>query len=304
MERTVADTIRELTRRHIAETNGLVMGQCLTAVGWVQNTVPPQTEGLIEFPMTDVAGAGFAVGAALTGRRPVFILRFQSFLWLNASPLVNYAAKSLEMFGRPCPLLVRAIAAEGGGTGPVHSHAYHSMIMHMPGMPVCCPMTPLEYEAIWERFMSHDDPVLVSEHRSSYKNARELPDVVSGRADVVLYVMSSARFNVERAVELLAADGIRADAIHIVWLKPFDKSERVTAPLRAAGLGLVVDATYEIAGAARSIAYELMEAVPGTFVGALGLEDRSPGAHAAMENPTPSAERIAARVKTLLERRK
>lgn len=304
MERTVADTIRELTRKHIAEANGLVIGQCLTAVGWVQNTVPPQTEGLVELPMTDVAGAGFAVGAALTGRRPIFVLRFQSFLWLNVSPLVNYAAKSKEVFGYPCPLLVRAIAAEGGGTGPVHSHAYHSMIMHMPGIPVCCPMTPGEYEAVWDHFMRHDDPLLVSEHRNSYKNACEMPDIVSGEAEIVLYVMSAARFNAEKAVAMLAADGIKADLIHVVWLKPFDTSARTLAPLRSSKLGLVVDATYETAGAARSIAYELMEAVPGTFVGALGLEDRSPGVHASLENLTPSAERIAARAKMLVETRR
>ena len=86
---TVADTIRELTRRHIDENNGLVIGQCLSAVGWVQNTVPAQEIGIEELPMTDVAGAVIAVGAALTGRRPIFILRFQSLNWLNSSPLVN-----------------------------------------------------------------------------------------------------------------------------------------------------------------------------------------------------------------------
>ena len=52
MGETVADTIRELTRRHIAENNGLVLGQCLSAVGWVQNTVPAQEMGIEELPMT------------------------------------------------------------------------------------------------------------------------------------------------------------------------------------------------------------------------------------------------------------
>ena len=75
MDKTVADTIRELTRQHIADNNGLVLGQCLSAVGWVQNTVPAQKKGIEELPMTDIAGAGIAVGAALTGRRPIFILQ-------------------------------------------------------------------------------------------------------------------------------------------------------------------------------------------------------------------------------------
>ena len=62
MEKTVAETIKELTKDHINKRNGKVIGQCLTAVGWVQNTVPPQKKGIIELPMTDLAGAGFAVG--------------------------------------------------------------------------------------------------------------------------------------------------------------------------------------------------------------------------------------------------
>ena len=59
MGKTVAETIRELSRLHIKKNKGLIMGQCLSAVGWVQNTVPAQKKGIVEFPMTDVAGAGF-----------------------------------------------------------------------------------------------------------------------------------------------------------------------------------------------------------------------------------------------------
>ena len=74
MARTVAETIRELTRQHIDE-GGIVIGQCLTAVGWVQNTIPPQTRGIVELPMTDIAGSGISVGAAIMGKRPIFVMR-------------------------------------------------------------------------------------------------------------------------------------------------------------------------------------------------------------------------------------
>jgi metal-dependent amidase/aminoacylase/carboxypeptidase family protein len=93
MERTVAETIKFLSKRLIDSNKGIIIGQCLSAVGWVQNTVPAQKKGIVELPMTDVAGAGFAVGASLANIRPIFILRFQSFLWLNASPLINHAAE-------------------------------------------------------------------------------------------------------------------------------------------------------------------------------------------------------------------
>mgnify|MGYP001317128952 CR=1 FL=1 len=106
MGKTVAETIKEISYNHTNKNNGVIMGQCLSAVGWVQNTVPAQKKGIIEFPMTDVAGAGFAVGAAIAGARPIFILRFQSFLWLNASPLINHAAKAKEIFGSAFPKII------------------------------------------------------------------------------------------------------------------------------------------------------------------------------------------------------
>lgn len=300
MARTVADTIREITRAHIADNDGLVIGQCLSAVGWVQNTVPEQSEGIVELPMTDIAGAGIAVGAAVMGRRPMLVIRFQSFLWLNASPIVNHAAKAKEMFGYPAPLFVRAIAAEGGGTGPLHSNCYHGIFMHMPGLPVCAPMTPGEYEQIWERYMTHDDPLLVSEHRRSYKNTEELPDQIEDGAEITIYAISAGRFNAVEAADALRADGVKVNLVHILWLKPFELVARVTAPLAASGRAIVIDSAYEIAGASQSIAYDLMHAT-GRPVKAVGQLDRSPGAAKHLENGTPTIERIVAEVREMLE---
>ena len=117
MAKTVAETIKELTFNHLNKKNGVILGQCLSAVGWVQNTIPPQKKGIIELQMTDVAGAGYAVGCALAGARPIFVIRFQSFLWLNSSPIVMHAAKTKEIFGYNCPVFVRAIASEGNWFG-------------------------------------------------------------------------------------------------------------------------------------------------------------------------------------------
>jgi pyruvate/2-oxoglutarate/acetoin dehydrogenase E1 component len=299
MERTVADTIRELTRRHIAENNGLVLGQCLTAVGWVQNTIPEQLEGIQELPMTDVAGAGFAVGAAIMGRRPIFVIRFQSFLWLNASPIVNYAAKSKEMFGYPAPVFVRAIASEGDGSGPLHTNCFHSMFMHMPGMVVVAPMTPSEYQAIWDHYLENDDPMLVSEHRRSYRSDVEFEDVLEEGADVTIFAVSATRFEVEEARAILQGDGIRANIAHVHWLKPFKAGEGAEEALRSSRCGLVCDSAFETCGASQSIAYDLMLRC-GVPVKAVGMHDRSSGVARRLENHTPSADRIAEEARRLI----
>lgn len=303
MERTVAETIREITREHLEKNNGLLLGQCITAVGWIQNTVPPHAKGLIELPMADVSGPGLAIGCAIVGRRPIYVLRFQSFLWLAASPIVNYAAKSKDIWGQPCPVFIRAIATEGGGAGPVHTNCYHSIFMHMPGLAVCAPITPKEYEEIWKYYMSHDDPILVSEHRRSYLSKEEMPDLIDSDASISLFPISASRFSTLQAVELLRKEGIKCNVIHLLWLKPFELTPRLLTPLKSTGLGLVVDSAYEIAGASQSIAYELMLST-GLPVKALGQSDRSPGASPRLENGTPTPQKIADTVKNLIRERK
>jgi len=217
-QKTVADTIREITEKHLTKNNGMLLGESITAVGWVNNTVP-NCPGIVDLPMTDVAGAGIAVGAALVGRRPIFVIRFQDFLILNGSPLIFYAAKTKELHGKGAPVFVRAIAAEG--LGPVHSGILHSIFMHFPGFRVCSPMTPKEYKEIWENYMANNDPMIVSEHRRSYLNMEEMSDVIAKDADITLYAISSTRFEVSKAAEMLKEAGIKCNTIHILWLKPF-----------------------------------------------------------------------------------
>jgi acetoin:2,6-dichlorophenolindophenol oxidoreductase subunit beta len=302
MAQSTAETIREITRQHLTHGNGLLLGQCVTAVGWIAGTVP-DCNGIIELPTTDVAGSAFAVGCALAGRRPIFVVRYQGFMWLNSSSLVNYAAKSKEVWGVPAPVFIRAIGMEGGGTGHTASSCLHSIFMHSPGMPVAAPVTPGEYQAVWNYFMANDMPVYVSEHRKTFMLDKELPNIFHPEAPITLFSISAARLNSLEALEILRESGIHCNLVHVVWLKPFSPSQEELQELTKSGLGLVIDSDYEIAGASRSLAYELMHAT-GMPVYALGLEDRVCGASVLKENITPSAEKIADRVRSLLAQHK
>ena len=301
MARTVAETIKHITRTHLQESNGLLFGQCVTAVGWIGGTVPEMTEdeGVVELSMSDVSGAGIAVGSALVGRRPIYVIRYQGFMWYNAAPLLNYAAKSKEMWKVPCPILVRSIAMEGG-IGPVAGCSQHGMVMRMPGMPVYAPMTPSEWREGWEWFMDHDDPLYVSEHRWSFPIDYEIESVLRGQAHITIVAISSARLTAIEASKLLSQEGITCDLIHLVWLKPFEVTDQMVQSLKSTGLGLVIDSDYEFAGASRTIAYALMHAA-GTPVHSLGVEDRSPGFAPHLDHGTPTAQQIYARVMRLLK---
>lgn len=300
MGKTVAETIGAITRKHLEENRGLLFGQCVTAVGWIGGTVPQMTgeQGIVELSMADVAGPGIVVGAALMGRRPIYVIRYQGFMWYNAAPLLNYAAKSKEMWGVPCPLLVRALAMEGA-MGPVASAAHHGMVMRMPGMPVIAPMTPGEWTQAWEWFSSHDDPLYVSEHRRSFPVNYEMEPVVNPRSDITILAISAGRLNALEAVKILEKEGIYCDLIHLVWLKPFQVTELMVESLKKTGLGLVIDSDFEVSGASRSIAYELMHAA-SVPVHALGLEDRTGGFAPHLDNPTPPAAKIARVIKSLV----
>ena len=298
---TTADAIRELTREHLAQRNGLLFGQCVKAVGWIGGTVP-DCEGIVELPTTDVAGAGFAVGAALGGRRPIFVVRYQGFMWLNASPLVNYAAKSKAVWNQPCPVFIRAIGMEGNGIGHTASGTLHSLFMHTPGLKVAAPMTPNEYRQVWQNFLEGDDPVYCSEHRRSFAVDFEMPDKLIPGAGITIIATSAARLELPAARKELEERGILCNTFGLVWLKPFSPHATLLDSLRHTGRGLVVDTDHELCGAARSLAYDLTMAT-GVPVYALGREDRVCGASASTENVTPSAELIVERIETIVKKR-
>ena len=149
--------------------------------------------------------------------------------------------------------------------------------------------------------MENDDPVIVSEHRVSFQNTEEMNDVLVDKADITLYAISSTRFELGKASRMLKAEGIKCNIVHIMWLKPFVVSGRLTGPLNKSGLGLVIDAGYEIAGASQSIAYRLNQATDHR-VKALGLYDRTKCICPALQNRAPDAKRIYETVKEMLRK--
>lgn len=291
--KTVAETVREHSKKHLLENGGVLLGQCLSAIGWVGGTVPElrEEDGIIELPTCDSSGSGFAVGCALAGRRPIFVVRYQGFMWYDAAALVNYAAKSKEVWGQACPIFIRCIGMEHNGIGMVASSCHHSMFMRMPGMPVCAPMTPKEWENCWLWFLSHDDPVLVSEHRRSFSINYEMPNLIDD-GKVTILAISAGRLNAVDAAKILKKEyDISANIIHLSWLKPLILSDDLLSLIQSSNLNIIVDSDFEICGASRSIAYEIMHRT-GKMVYALGLEDRTCGASVNTENCTPSSSQI------------
>ena len=300
MAKTVKETIKSITRHHLEVEESLCFGQCLTAVGWVGGTLPEmyEDEGMVEVTTADVANGGFVVGAGLQGIRPIYVVRYQGFQWFNSPIIVNYAAKSKEIWDRPCPIFVRSIAMEGG-MGPVAGSSHHSIYQRMPGTRIISPMTPIEYTYAYDQFMSEDDVYYISEHRRSYDNTKELHDVILEDSDIVLFPISITRFDAEEARKMLLDNGIKASIIHQLWIKPFIFEDKWKECLNKSKYGgLVMDDDYEH-GIASSIAHRMM-IQSDKKVHTLGLEHRTAGFHKDSDNLPPSPEEIVNEVKEIM----
>ena len=292
---TLRDTIKDTVAQHLNQ-GGLAFGQCLTAVGWVGGTLPEMYEedGMVELSMADVAGGAIVVGAGLTGKRPIYVIRYQGFNWYNCVSILNYACKSKELWGISCPILVRSIAMEGS-IGPVAGSSHHSLYHRMPGVQIHSPMTPNEYTECYNNFMASDEVFYVSEHRGAYNNTDDLPDIEFDNPDFVLFPISICRFAALEAARQLYHEGVKVSVYHQRILKPFNVLPEWSKALSFAKKGLVLDDDYPD-GIASTIAQKLM-LESNSHVYTLGLKERSAGFAKHLDNLPPSRDEIVAEIK-------
>ena len=300
MAKTVRQTIKEITKNHLTE-GSKCYGQCLTAVGWVGGTLPEfyEKDGMVELSMADVAGAGIVVGAALAGERPIYVVRYQGFQWYNAPIIANYAMKSKDIWGRPCPMFIRSIAMEGA-IGPVAGSSHHSIYHRMPGVKIISPMTPKEYRYAYENFMKEDEVYYISEHRKSYDNNLELENIIYDQADITLFPISITRFAAQEASIALRSEGIKVNVIHQLWIKPFIFKNEWRNILNSSKYGgIVLDDDYE-EGVASSIAHTMM-LESNSRVETLCLQNRTAGFYPSVDNLPPNKEQIKKKILSMME---
>ena len=292
---TLSETILDISREHV-RNGGLILGQNVEAVQNVHNSVPVGEPGVVILPTSETAMAGVAIGAALSGRLVIYVLRFSSFTWLQASPLVNYAAIAEELWGYKIPLFVRILAMDGGG--PVHTGSMVSVLAHRPGLTIAAPCTPSEYREVWKWFQENRQPIIVSEHRGLYQNRDSLSTwLVMGARATIVGISNARNSAAEAAVEVGAAD-----LIPLSWLSPLENDRNWPEIIKRAtktGRVVVADCSYEPCSIAEHIAYRIASET-GAKVKVVGMEPRLSGVAEGLRNDTPSAERIVKAVREVL----
>ena len=295
-------TIKEIIRKHLKKKKGKVFGQCLTAVGWVGGTLPElyEKDGMVEVSMADVADGGCVVGAALMNSRPIYVIRYQGFNWYNCPMIINYACKSKEIWKVPCPVFVRGIGMEGG-IGPVAGSSHHSLYYRMPGVKIVSPMTPKEYKSIYKSYLNDDDVYYVSEHRGSYNNEKELPNLYQNKPDIVLLAISITRFEAVKVAEILKKEKINVSVVNILWIKPLKLSNKDIINLKKSKYGgIVLDDDYPD-GISKSIANDL-NLKTNKKIYSMGLKNRTAGTGKGLDNLPPSASEIIKFIKKIIKK--
>jgi pyruvate/2-oxoglutarate/acetoin dehydrogenase E1 component len=225
----------------LIEKNGLIFGHNLTDVGWVAGTIPPLPEhpGYIELPITDIAGVGIAVGAAISNRPIVFISRYQGYLWFNLAPLATYASVSRTVFNQDCWIMFRSIA-DDGALGPVASGTYLSLATQILGLRVVAPVTKLQWKEVWKQFLSKKDPMFVSEHRSTYEIDYEF-EVHSKAPKVVVLSIGGTFINLRDVSSKLQEKKINHSAHSLLWISPIQISANVIEEIVNSSLCVILD---------------------------------------------------------------
>jgi pyruvate dehydrogenase E1 component beta subunit len=274
---TFKDAVKEaLAEEMRADAAVVLIGEDIGAAGGVFL----QTKGLfeefggarvIDTPISESAIVGMAIGAAMTGLRPVVEIMFGDFITLGMDQLVNQAAKVRYMSagGFTVPLVLRTAIGVGGNLGPQHSQSLHAWIAHVPGLKVVMPSNAADAKGLMKAAIRDDDPVVFFESRSSYNTRSAVPDgehvVPLGRAaiareggDVSVVAVGSMVGVALQAAERLATDGIGVEVVDVRSLVPLDVAA-IVASVKRTSRALVLDAGHAQFGVAGEIAATIGE---------------------------------------------
>lgn len=225
-------------------------------------------------PISEACIMGAAVGAAMTGTRPVVEMRFSDFALCAVDELVNQAAKARYMFGgqTKVPLVVRQPIGLWRSSAAQHSQSLEAWYAHIPGLVVACPATPADAYGLMKAAIRCDDPVVLMEHKGLWGLEGPVPDaddaaaipplgkaeIVRHGRDLTIVTWSAMRHTVMEAAGALAADGIEAEVIDLRCLWPWDR-EAVLASVARTGRLLVVHEAVAVAGFGAEIAATVSE---------------------------------------------
>jgi pyruvate dehydrogenase E1 component beta subunit len=268
-------------------------------------------------PISENSFCGLAVGAAMTGLRPIVDLTIASFAYLASDQIINQAAKLHYMTGGRAriPVVFRASMWHNGSNAAQHSDRPYPMFMNAPGLKVVAPATPADMKGLLKSAIRDDDPVMVFEDNDLWFRRGPCPadpdflvpigvaDVKRAGGDLTIVSVAGCLPHALEAADVLAAEGVAAEVIDVRTLVPLDR-EAILRSVAKTGRLVVVDYAHRTCGAAAEIAAIVAEDGFASLrrpIQRITTPDVNIPFAPALEKPLyPSAARIAAAVRRIL----
>ncbi|GGW41548.1 pyruvate dehydrogenase subunit beta [Gemmobacter lanyuensis] len=216
-------------------------------------------------PISEEAMVGAAIGAAMTGLRPIVDLSYSSFLYMAMDQFVNQAAKNRYMFGgqSSIPVVFRSAMFYGLNTGAHHSDRPYSMFMTIPGLKILAPASAADAKGLMRSAVDSDDPVLIFEAVPLWGQKEEVPDeeyhIPFGKArirregsDVTVVGISGSLPLAVQAADVMAESGVSCEVIDPRTLVPLD-SASIVESVKKTGRLVIAEPAHRTCGAAAEI---------------------------------------------------
>jgi len=228
-------------------------------------------ERIRDTPISEAAIVGAAIGAALTGLRPVAELMTINFAFSAMDHIVNEAAKLHYMFGGQfvLPMVIRTVSGGGRQLGATHSQTPDAVFAHFPGLKVVSPGTPEDAKGLLKACIRSDDPILFIEHATLYQARGEVPEgdytipigvskIQRSGKDVTLVTYSKMLELSMKAAEKLAVDGIEVEIVDLRTLRPLDMGP-VVESFKRTNRAVIVEEGWRSHGVGAEVAARLYE---------------------------------------------
>ena len=296
----------------LGEDIGAAGGVFKTAAGLFEEFGP---ERIWDTPISEQAILGAAMGAAMTGMRPVAEIMFSDFFACCWDYLANEIPKMRYMTGGQVtvPLVVRTANGGGLGFGAQHSQAVENWALTVPGLKIAAPATPADVVGMMTAAIRSDDPVAFFEHKGLFASkGPAAPEghlvplgaaaVVRPGADVTLVALASMVPVALRAAEAVAAEGIDAEVVDLRCLVPLDMHTVLDSVGRTSRLVIVEENPYQggwgatVASIVADEGFESLDA-PVRRVAAACVP--LPFADSLEQEVLPTADKVAAAVRRL-----
>jgi pyruvate dehydrogenase E1 component beta subunit len=208
---------------------------------------------VMDTPISESAFVGAAIGAAVSGLRPVAELMFVDFMGVCFDQIFNQAAKFRYMFGGKAvtPLVVRTMCGAGFRAAAQHSQCLYPIFTHIPGLKCVVPSTPYDAKGLLIQSIRDNDPVIFFEHKLLYPMQGAVPEepyaIPFGEAnfvregdDVTIVTLGRMVHVTSEAAALLAQDGMECEIIDLRTTSPLDE-DSILESVEKTGRVVIVD---------------------------------------------------------------